>query len=243
MHTYTPFNLSIWLVIIAVIGLTNISQAKAESPFTIDFSDASGDVKSWFKRHGWSIKGNINNMQARFENGKLVLEPTADDYVLFGKQLKEGQQLKGNSQIKINWGVEQYPDGANWGGDINKKRPTRQAISVIASFGTEKNPSGSFFIPDVPYFIGLFLGKNEKAGTMYYGNYHKKGGRYFCEPCNGQTSATTTIFDYGKAFSQSFGFAPPPISSIAIEVDVSGIREQNGTYSKAYIEKISIGDF
>jgi len=158
MQTHTHLNISIWLSAIVGILLLSTSNAKAESPFTIDFSNASGDVESWFKRHGWSIKGNIDNMQARFENGRLVLEPTSDDYVLFGKKLGKGQYLKGNSKVKINWGVEQYPDGANWGGDINKKRPTRQAVSFIASFGTERNDSGSFFIPNVPYFIGLFLG-------------------------------------------------------------------------------------
>lgn len=70
----------------------------------------------------------------------------------------------------------------------------------------------------------------------------KKRGHYFCEPYNGKTTGTTTILDYGKTFKQIFNFTPPPVISIAIEVDVSGTKKQNNRYSKAYIKDISIGN-
>ena len=46
-------------------------------------------------------------------------------------------------------------------------------------FGDENQESGSVFIPDIPYFLALFLGEKERPGKAYLANYWQKGGRYF----------------------------------------------------------------
>lgn len=41
-----------------------------------------------------------------------------------------------------------------------------EALMVIVFFGYDKVSCGHLFIPDAPYFIGFFLGKEEKVGKV-----------------------------------------------------------------------------
>lgn len=127
--------------------------------------------------------------------------------------------------------MHQYPEGANW-----EKGVYREPIAVIISFGTKKIDSGSWAVPNMPYFIGLFLGNKESAGKGYKGNYYHKGGRYFCEPCqNAPGKTVTTEVELEQRFKQTFGESSmPPITGIAFEVDT---RDTKGK-SKAFIKAI-----
>lgn len=230
------FKHSIVLILLFFLVSLKIS---AEVLFEVNFSNAHGNVEAWLNEHGWKIKGSIGDMNTRFENGSLILEPTDDDSVLISRELNRSEFLNNVKEIKIIWGVSQYPKGADWSGPREKKRNTREPIAVIISFGEEKIDSGGrFFPPNAPYFIGLFLGEKEKPGIAYYGNFYQKGGRYFCESCTGTSGQFTTVVDINERFRSIFGKHEPPISAISIEVDVEDTQKVNGVYSKAYIKSI-----
>ena len=110
-------------------------------------------------------------------------------------------------------------------------------------FGDEKADSGSTFVPNLPYFISLFLGEKERAGKIYYGNYWQKGGRYLCEPCDGSVDKTfITEINLPEKYQELFGKAMPDISGLTIEVDAQDTNKKNGRHSKAFIKKIELMD-
>ena len=119
--------------------------------------------------------------------------------------------------MRIEWGVDQYPKGADWSGQKEKTRNTRQAISFMILFGDDKLDSGFFLAPDLPYFISFFLGENEKTDQVYYGNYWQEGGRYLCIPCDGTKGKTfVTEVNLSEKFKELFGKEPPPVSAMAM---------------------------
>ncbi len=202
---------------------------QAETVFQLDFSaQENGKAFDWFKQESFKLQNDADEIKAQFENGKLVLEVNNDITGLFTKSVR----IEGASKVRIEWGVDQYPEGANW-----EKGMLREAIGVVVSFGDKKIASGSFVVPDVPYFIGIFLGEHEKEGKAYLGNYFKKGGRYFCSPCGSEVGQTVvTEFDLAGTFIREFGQSTVPfISSISFEIDA---RDTNGR-SKAFIKSLT----
>jgi hypothetical protein len=216
--------------------------AMGETVYELDFSEAKGDVETWFKDQGWRFQGKILKMQLRFENGALVLESTDSDSGAFIFEFKKGAYVNDANYILIEWGVEQYPEGADWEGPIDESRNTRDAIDVMISFGTEKISSGKLIIPNIPYFIGLFPADGATEGKGYYGNYWQKGGRYFCISGSGTTEPIHTQFPLSEKFLETFGTPAPPVTGIAIEVDAKNTKTVNGRNTKAYIRKITIMD-
>ena len=105
----------------------------------------------------------------------------------------------------------------------------------------KKIESGFFLAPDLPYFISFFLGENEKPDKVYYANYWQEGGRYLCIPCDGTKGKTfLTEVNVSDKFKKLFGKDPPPVSGLAIEVDVQNTEIINGRHSKAFIKQIKL---
>ena len=106
---------------------------------------------------------------------------------------------------------------------------------VYVYFGDKKLSSGSMFIPNGPYFLGLYLGETDKINNPFTGRHFKEGGRFIClaNPKPGET--ITSEFDLDKGFKDSFGESNtvPFISGVALEVETSST-----TPSKSFIKKI-----
>ncbi len=219
-----------------------VSGIQAQPLFELDFSKTEGDAYTWFKKRGWEFREDIEKMNARFEGGSLVIEPVEEHSGVFFLDFRPGStQLKSVKRLRIVWGVEQYPLGADWSGPINRRRPVRDPIGVMVFYGDKNIDSGSFFVPDIPYFLGFFLGEKERPGKAYYGNYWQKGGRYFCIPCDGSSGKKfITEVRVDQLFSKTFGFDPPHISGIAIEADASDTKPRKGRHSKAFIKLIQL---
>ena len=83
------------------------------------------------------------------------------------REFDEKEYLHGATKIRIEWGVDQYPLGANWNGPKNVTRNTREAISFMVFFGEKKLDSGFFLAPDLPHFISFFLGENDDDSREY----------------------------------------------------------------------------
>ena len=209
--------------------------------YLLDFTQIQGNALDWFEERGWEEQVDMDKMNPRFENGSLVIEAKDAVSGVFFKDFRtESKSLSGIKRIRINWGVEQYPEGADWSGPVEEKRNVRNAIGVMIFFGDENQESGSVFIPDIPYFLALFLGEKERPGKAYLANYWHKGGRYFCISCNGNVGEFISEMDIPNTFKDQFGFDPPPITGIAIDADATNTSSKNGRQSKAYIKKIEL---
>jgi len=87
---------------------------QAGTLYQLDFSQASGDPESWFKTKGWKFEENVDDMNLRFEEGKLVIEPDNDDLGVIAKEFKGSNELKGAKKLIIEWGVDQYLSGLSF---------------------------------------------------------------------------------------------------------------------------------
>ncbi len=227
---------------LALCGFMLITfSAQAETIYELDFSEASGSVKSWFETINWEFRKKIADMNLRFEDGKLVIEPSSDELGVLVREFDTKDYLHGVTKLRIEWGVDQYPHGADWSGPKEKSRNTREAISFMVFFGDTKLDSGFFFAPNLPYFISFFLGENEKPDQVYFGNYWQEGGRYLCIPCDGSKGKTfVTEIDLSAKFLELFGEKQLPITALGIEVDVQKTEKVDGRHSKAFIKRVEL---
>ena len=107
---------------------------KAETIYEMDFSSGSGNVKEWFYNKNWEFHEDINDMNLRFEKGSLVIEPIKDQIGVMNREFEKKDYLTGEIKLRIEWGVDQYPIGADWSGPKEKTRNSRQAIPFMILF-------------------------------------------------------------------------------------------------------------
>ena len=69
---------------------------QAETIYEMDFSSASGNVKEWFYNKNWKFHEDINDMNLRFENGSLVIEPTKDQIGVINREFEKKDYLNGD---------------------------------------------------------------------------------------------------------------------------------------------------
>jgi len=201
--------------------------AFSEVIYSIDFAKVKETTpEEWLKNNKFTFKLDADDLRFRFENNALLIDNAGDINGLLYKEI----DIKNVKRVRIEWGVNKYSPGVDWENGM-----TRDSISIIISFGRKKISSGSLIIPDVPYFIGIFLGEKEIDNKPYEGRYYKKGGRYICTPCNSPAGKTViTDFEIHDRFLQLFDEKEvPPISAISIETDTRDLQS-----AEAYIRKI-----
>ncbi len=200
----------------------------------IDFTDyRSGPVDAWLRAKGFVFE--------RDAKDKSSVEYKADARGLEVSALRPAHGLlvnrtaggKAYSFIEIEWGVSKHPEGASY-----EKKVNNEAIMVQVIFGTEKKSSGSAFAPDIPYFVGLFLCKGDRAGHAYSGRYYQEGGRYVClnnAPPAGQAVVSRYNLKEGvrAAFGDNVGGA---VTGYSIGVDTSSSTGEGK--SSAFIKRI-----
>jgi hypothetical protein len=93
------------------------------------------------------------------------------------------------------------------------------------------------FIPNSPYFIGLFLCQDEQVNFPYKGRFFHTGGRFVCLGKPRPNETTVSEFDLDEGFKRYFGKnKPPAISGVGFGVDTS--KAGNGGKSAAFIKSI-----
>ena len=221
-----------FLIFLVFFVLTMSSAGVGKVLYRIDFTAGKhDDPKAWLKEKGVEFRRDADDVTLSFSERGLEINCDQEMNGVFVQNLT----IAGGKSIRIKWGVDQYPVGADW-----EKKILREAVSVLVSFGEKKIDSGAFYIPDMPYFIGLFLGEKEIEGKAYVGNYYTEGGRYVCEPCNNKAGEEVeTIYYFEEPFKSFFNKkSVPPISYFALEVDT---RDTKGN-SKAFIKSIEVHD-
>jgi len=115
-----------------------------------------------------------------------------------------------------------------------------EAIMLFIFLGDERHSSGSLFIPDSPYFVGLYLCHgDDKIKHPYMGAYFKKGGRYVCGDQPADEQLVTTRFDLLEAYRSYFDKErddDPAISGLALGLDTK--KANGGGKSSAFISEI-----
>jgi hypothetical protein len=208
--------LSLFLCCVTLLfSSETIFGASSSTIYTFDFSQQpDGDAVAWLKKEGFEFQLSANELAPRFQKGRLVLETAKETAGLFVRKLN----LPGVRRLRILWGVDRYPQGADWDRGVY-----RVPIAVMVSFGEEKIESGSMLIPDAPYFLSVFLGEREQEGRAYTARYYRKGGRYFCQPCGlkpGQT--VVTDFDLERQFKEQFQQSlVPAVSSFSFQMNTT----------------------
>ena len=194
------------------------SDTSQKNTFLIDFSDyEEGPIEEWLEKKGFELKEAAKNrkkLDLDVDEGALFFEAKKPLMALMVKNFVVPAEY---SKIKIEWGAVKYPRGASYEGEVNN-----EALLVVVFFGDEKISSGHLAIPDSPYFIGLFLGRNDKLNKAYKGNYYHEGGRFVClgNPKPGET--VISEFDLSDAFKRYFQKDEVPnISGVALEIDTT----------------------
>ncbi len=214
---------------IVVLSLLQLGSAAASGTlvYAIEFARSTGEPVAWLRAEGFELKLGAEQLDTRFTKRGLILESDRETAALFVKSL----DLPEAKRVRITWGVDRYPDGVDW--DRGKQRTP---LAVMFWLGEEKLDSGALFVPDSPYFTGLFLGAREQEGRAYTGRYYKRGGRYFCQPCRTPEGRTVvTEFDLEDAFRRSFGGEEmPPVSAFGFQVNT---KDTTGG-SRAFIKRV-----
>lgn len=204
----------------------------------LHFNDhQTGSEEDWLAGKGFEFREDLRrrdriNLLASTE--RLLIEAKRP---AFGLMTNESVNLPDFTSIEIDWGVDKFPEGASYESGVRN-----EAIMVLMFMGDERLSSGSFFIPDSPYFIGLYLCHgDDRIHQPYKGAYYKKGGRYVCGDRPAPGEKVTTRFNLLEAYRSYFdkeGDDDPFISGLAIALDTKKAGD-NGT-SAAFIEEIRI---
>ncbi|MDJ0686246.1 MAG: hypothetical protein QNJ84_16290 [Alphaproteobacteria bacterium] len=194
-----------------------------------------GPIDDWLQSKGFRFEEDARRRdRIDFDVGEngLVIEAKVR---AFGLMPNEAVNVPTFTTIEVDWGVNRFPAGASYEQGIRN-----EPIMVVVFLGDERQPSGSMFIPDSPYFIGLFLcSGDDRLNHPYVGRYFKKGGRYVCvdRPQLGETvTSRFDLLDGYRTFFDKEGDDDPAVSGIALGLDTK--RAGEGGKSSAFIKEI-----
>ncbi len=223
--------LCVALTLLACATLHTASAAQVA--YEIDFTDyRSGPIVDWLRTKGLTLRDDAANRQ------KIALLPGAQGLVIEALRPARGFLVQPSihgapfSSIEIEWGVARHPQNASY-----ERRLNNEAIMVHVFFGADKQPSGSLFVPDIPYFVGLFLCNGDRVGHPYVGRHYRDSGRYVCLGSPASREPLTSHFDLAQGIRTLFGqgFART-VSGYSISVDTSSSGNQGR--SSALIKRI-----
>ena len=216
-----------------IIGLIFISSLLIGNPkvlHTIDFTkQKDGDATAWLAHQKYEFLLDMKKFSMKFQKGALVIETNKNQAGMLGMKFTKGKYLENIGSVVIEWGVDRFPQGANWANNNN-----RLAIGAIFVLGTETFSSGRpLLAQSVPYFLAPFIGQKEQVGKSYLGLLYKEAGRYYCVS-NKRETTVKTRFNIHEKFKQEFKKKTPPLTAFAIQMNT---KNTTGG-AKAFIKKI-----
>lgn len=200
---------------------------------SLDFTTIGPDARQWLKRNGFILKKDMENdrfvrLAGSKERGLLIsVEQSA-----FGLAVRRDLDLHDVGRVEVQWGVTRYPKGADWLRGVH-----REPLMVTLFFGTEQE-ADHFYLPDSPFFIGLFLCKDGSRESPYLGKSYRQTGRYYCFDDAENNLSGGSIINMAAAYKKWFAVdVVPPLTGIGIEVDTSGLADGRGS---AWLKKIVV---
>ena len=201
--------------------------AEGKVLYSFDFSkQPSGNAEKILKPKGFEFLLDADKLDMKLRNGRIEFSTEGQYAGIFGVRFKK--PLENVGSVVIEWGVEKFPQGANW-----EQGSNRLAVGALIALGTEKFSSGVPFAQKAPYFFGPFIGEHEKVGKRYLGKLYKKSGRYYC--VSNQKGLVTTRFDIDGKFKQEFGKTTPPLVAYGFQMNT---KNTTGG-AKAFVKKIT----
>ncbi len=222
-------------VMFVVLFFTHVTVLLANDKIihTIDFTgQQNGSAISWLEEKGFEFELDAKKLNPRFKNNALVISTKDEVAGLIGLRFEQQNFIHNVKSVRIVWGVNRYPEGADWENGNN-----RVPIAVMLSFGTKNMSSGlPLGIKAAPYFLSLFIGEKDKLNKMYIGKLWQKGGRYFCVASGDQSGKIiTTRFEIDERFKETFGHVrTPPITAFVLQQNTKNTKGG----SEAFIKKI-----
>ena len=227
---------SLFVILAALFVAPPVRANEAKLVHVVRFTDYElGPVEDWLQGKGFQFKEDMRRRDyIDLDVGErgLVLEAKRR---AFGFMPNESVNVPEFTYVEIDWGVNKFPVGASYEQGVRN-----EAIMVFIFMGDQRQPSGSLFIPDSPYFVALFLCHgDDRINHPYVGSYFKKSGRYVCgdRPEDGQL--VTTRFDLLEAYRTYFDKErddDPAISGLALALDTK--KAGDGGKSSAFIREI-----
>jgi hypothetical protein len=198
----------------------------------VDFSEyTEGSVEKWLQSKGFKFERGAKDrrkLALDIMDGALLLEAKKP---VSGFLVDESADVKEFSKVRIEWGILKYPRGASYEQGVRN-----EALMIYIFFGYDKVSSGSFLIPNSPYFISLFLCKEERLKHPYKGRYYNTGGRFVCVGKPKPNETVVSEFNLVEAFKTYFKKKDVPvISGISLGVDTasSGDDGKAGAFIKS----------
>jgi hypothetical protein len=195
-----------------------------------------GTIDDWLLGKGFRFEQDAkrrDRIDFDIEDNALLIESNKR---ALGLMPNEAVNLQEFDYIEIDWGVNRHPRGASYEQGVRN-----EAIMAIVFLGDERHPSGSMFIPDSPYFVGLFLcSGDDRVNHPYVGSYFKKNGRYVCLDRPGPGQLVRSRFDLLQAYRRFFdkeGDDDPGISGIALGLDT---KKSKGGKASAFVREIRL---
>lgn len=203
--------------------------------YVIKFNDYdTGSVEDWLQGKGFDFKQDAqkrNLIDLNVGENGLVIEAKRR---AFGIMLNEAVNVAEFTSIEIDWGVNQFPQGASYEQGIRN-----EALMVFFFLGDERQASGSWFIPDSPYFIALFLCHgDDKVNHPYMGEYYKKSGRYVCLDRPAPGKQVTSRFDLLEAYRNYYDKErddDPAVTGLGLALDT---KKSAAGHSSAFIREV-----
>jgi len=219
-------------IILTLFLSTLFSFAGGKILYSVDFSkQKDGDAKAWLRAKGFTFMLDADELSMKFKSGKLVIATSGTKAGMIGMKFPSSRSLKNIGAAKIVWGVDKFPQGANWSAGNN-----RLAIGALLTLGTDKLSSGlPLGINAAPPFLGPFIGQKEKVGKKYLGALYKEGGRYYCISNKGAGATVTTNFNIDQKFQQEFKKSAPPLTAFAFQMNT---KDTSGG-AQAFIKSIT----
>ena len=194
-----------------------------------------GSIDDWLQGKGFQFKQDAqrrHRIDLDVGSSGLVLEAKRR---AFGVMPNESVNVPTFTHIEIDWGVNKFPAGASYEQGVRN-----EALMVIVFMGDERQSSGSMFIPDSPYFVGLFLCHgDDKINHPYVGAYFNKGGRYVCTNRPTEGEIVTSRFNLLEAYRAYFDKEQdddPAVSGLALALDTK--KADEGGRASAFIREI-----
>ena len=213
--------------VLILVALCTFSLAGGKVLYSFDFSkQPSGNAEKILKPKGIEFLLDANKLHMKLENNRLEFSTKGEYAGIFGVHFKKPIENVGS--VVIEWGVEKFPEGADWENGNN-----RLALGAFIVLGTEMFSSGVPFAQKVPYFFGPFIGEKEKVGKRYLGKLYQKAGRYYC--VSSKKGLITTQFDIDSTFQKEFGKPTPPLTAFGFQMNT---KNTTGG-AKAFVKKIT----
>ncbi len=227
---------SLFVILAALFAAPPVRANEAQLVHVIRFADYElGPVEDWLQGKGFQFKEDMRRrdyIDLDVGETDLVLEAKRG---ALGFMINESVNVPEFTYVEIDWGVNKFPVGASYEQGVRN-----ETIMVYMFMGDERQPSGSLFIPDSPYFVALFLCHgDDRINHPYVGAYFKKSGRYVCGDRPEAGQLVTTRFDLLEAYRIYFDKErddDPAVSGLALALDTK--KAGDGGRSSAFIREI-----